>query len=187
MTDSAADRPVLFIQGGGAGTHAQWDNRLVASLEQALGRGYRLRYPAMPNEDDPDFAAWSAAIGLEISQLPAGAVLVGHSVGGTILVHTLARQPELLSTVSALCLVAAPFIGPGGWPSQDIGVTADWAAPLRPIRTFLYQGDADDITPASHLDLYARAMPHALLRRLAGRDHQLNDDLREVARDTLDI
>ena len=33
----------------------------------------------------------------------------------------------------------------------------------------------------SHGDLYARAIPQANLRRLPSRDHQLNNDLREIA------
>ena len=35
----------------------------------------------------------------------------------------------------------------------------------------------------THLDLYASAIPHTHLRCLSGRDHQLNDDLSEVAQD----
>jgi hypothetical protein len=32
-----------------------------------------------------------------------------------------------------------------------------------------------------HADLYGRAIPQAQVHRLPGRDHQLNNDLREVA------
>jgi len=183
LNAAQTDRPVLFIQGGGAGTHAQWDNKLVASLEQALGRGYCLHYPNMPHEDDPEFAAWGDAIMHEIALLGPSLVVVGHSVGGTVLVHTLARHPGLLQVIAALCLIAPPFIGPGGWSSADVEVAPDWAAPLGDTRIFLYRGSDDTTTPASHLDLYAKAMPHAVVRRLAGRDHQLNDNLGEVARD----
>jgi hypothetical protein len=35
----------------------------------------------------------------------------------------------------------------------------------------------------SHLAIYARHLPHAQARRLQGRDHQLNEDLSEVAAD----
>jgi hypothetical protein len=33
------------------------------------------------------------------------------------------------------------------------------------------------------LELYAKLIPRAVVRRLAGRDHQLGNDLSEVARD----
>jgi hypothetical protein len=34
-----------------------------------------------------------------------------------------------------------------------------------------------------HVDLYAKAIPQAVTRRLEGRNHQLNDDLGDVASD----
>jgi hypothetical protein len=37
--------------------------------------------------------------------------------------------------------------------------------------------------PLSHADLLAAAFPAATIRRLDGRNHQLNDDLSEVAHD----
>ncbi len=55
-------RQVLFIQGAGTGTHDAWDNRLVDSLGREMGDGFEIRYPRMPDEADPDDAAWTAAI-----------------------------------------------------------------------------------------------------------------------------
>jgi predicted alpha/beta hydrolase family esterase len=176
-------RPVLFIQGGGPGTHDAWDDKLVASLQRALGQGFEVRYPRMPEEDDPRFAAWSAVVEREIARLGDGAILVGHSIGGTILIHAVARAPRLLGGVAAICLIASPFVGDGGWTSDDIEPGRDWAEPLSGVAVLLYRGDADETTPLAHLGLYASAIPHALVRRLAGRDHQLGDDLTEVAED----
>ena len=39
----------------------------------------------------------------------------------------------------------------------------------------------DETAPPSHLEFYARAVPQARVHRLPDRDHQLNNDLREVA------
>jgi predicted alpha/beta hydrolase family esterase len=180
---AAKTRQALFIQGGGDGTHDEWDDKLVASLQGALGLGYDVRYPRMPNEADPSFRAWAAQLEREISRLDDGAILIGHSIGGTVLVHALARQPKLLTHIDVVCLIAAPFVGDGGWPSDDIVLDRDWAAPLAGVAVYLYQGDADETTPATHLDLYAKAIPHAQVRHLNGRDHQLNNDLSEVAQD----
>ena len=180
---SAMTRRVLFIQGGGEGAHDEWDNKLVANLQHALGPDYDVRYPRMPNEHDPSFRAWSAALEREIARLDDGAILVGHSIGGTILIHALAAQPDLLRNVAAIHLIAAPFVGDGGWPSDDIVPRRDWAAPLAGATVYLYQGDADETTPMTHVDLYAKAMPQAHVQRLKDRDHQLNNDLAEVAAD----
>jgi predicted alpha/beta hydrolase family esterase len=181
--DAAPMRQVLFVQGGGEGVHDQWDNHLVDSLRGELGPGYEIRYPVMPNETDPKYAVWKLALQKELAALEHGAIVIGHSVGGTILIHFLAeRTPQ--SDLGAICLIAAPFIGTGGWESDDIEPRPDLAARLpRDVPIFLYHGRNDDTVPFAHVELYARAVPRANVRRLAGRDHQLNNRLSETAAD----
>ena len=176
-------RQLLFIQGGGEGTHDDWDLKLVESLGRHLGPSYEIRYPLMPLEGEPDFARWRAALLRELDALDDGAVLVGHSIGATILVHTLADTPPARMP-AGIFLIAMPHIGDGGWSSDAIAPKPDLGAGLpAPSPVYLYQGDADDIVPAAHAALNAAAIPQAVLRMLAGRDHQLNDDLSEVAAD----
>jgi predicted alpha/beta hydrolase family esterase len=117
-------RQVLFIQGGGAGTHDEWDDKLVESLRRELGDGYEVRYPRMPDEDDPSYPRWSAAIRRELAGLDDGAVVAGHSVGATILVNALAEQPPDRQ-LGAIVLIAAPFVGAGGWPSDEFELASD--------------------------------------------------------------
>ena len=38
-------------------------------------------------------------------------------------------------------------------------------------------------SPFEHVRLYAKAIPRAVVRRLSGRDHQLNNDMSEVGAD----
>jgi predicted alpha/beta hydrolase family esterase len=174
---------VLFIQGGGAGTHDEWDNKLVASLERQLGPDYQIRYPRMPDEGDPNYARWKAALKKEWAGLSEGAILLGHSIGGTFLINALAEEAPGLA-VGAIVLIAAPFLGKGGWPSEEVETMPDLGARLpagSPV--YLYHGTDDETAPLDHADLYARAIPQAIVRRLPGRDHQLNDDMSEVAAD----
>lgn len=175
------ERQVLFIQGGGRGTHDEWDDKLVDSLRRELGDGYDVRYPRMPAEDDPDLATWSEAIRGELTDLADGAVVVGHSVGGTILLATLAERPPP-RRLDAVVLIAAPFVGPGGWPGEGLELPADLGARLPPgTRVLVFHGLDDDTAPPSHAELYALAIPRLQLYLLTGRDHQLNGDLAEVA------
>ena len=174
---------VLFVQGGGKSVHDEWDNRLVESLERELGREYAVRYPRMPHEADPKYADWKAALTREFDGLGDGTVLIGHSIGGTILIRTVADDPPK-RTIGSIFLIAAPFVGDGGWPSDDTETLSDLGARLSgqtPI--YLYHGSKDQTAPFGHVELYAKAIPHAVVRRLAGRDHQLNDDLSEIAED----
>jgi predicted alpha/beta hydrolase family esterase len=81
---------ILFIQGGGGhDVHDAWDDRLVASLKRELGEGYDVRYPRMPDEDDPKYAKWKPVIRREIDALDDGAILAGHSIGAAMLVNAL--------------------------------------------------------------------------------------------------
>lgn len=175
-------RQVLFIQGGGAGTHDEWDNILVDSLSRALGPGHEVRYPRMPNEGDPNCAMWGAAIRAEMSGLDDGAVVVGHSVGGTVLAHVLATQPPARELAAAM-LIAAPFVGAGGWSTEEFELPNDLGARLpQALQVHVFHGLQDQTAPAAHADLYARAIPQAQIHLLPGRDHQMNNDLDDVAK-----
>lgn len=172
-------RTVLFLQGAGRGVHDDWDAKLVASLERALGPDFRLRYPRMPGEEDPSYRRWSPVIRLELAGLRDGDVLVGHSAGGTVLVHTLAEHPPGFRP-GALVLIAAPFVGPGGWELEEMPVRAGFALP-EAMPVSLWHGEADAEVPPDHARLYARALPQAALHLVPGADHQLGEDLSGVA------
>ncbi len=172
---------VLFVQGAGAGTYDEWDDKLVDSLRRELGEGYEVRYPRMPDEDDAHVRSWSAALRRELAALDDGGVVVGHSVGGTILMAVLAEEPPP-RRLAAIVLVAAPFVGAGGWPSDEYEFAPDLGARLpQGVPVHVVHGLADETAPPSHAELYARAVPQAQLHLLPGRDHQLDDDLTEVA------
>lgn len=174
-------RQILFIQGGGAGAHDVWDDKLVESLRRELGGGYEVRYPRMPDEGDPSYARWSAAIRREMADLDDGAVVAGHSVGATILVNALAEQPPE-TVLAAIVLIAAPFVGQGGWPGDEFELTSELGARLPPgVRVEVFHGLRDETAPPAHAGLYALAIPQAQVHQLRGRDHQLNNDLSEVA------
>jgi len=174
-------RQILFIQGGGAGAHDEWDGKLAESLRRELGGGHEFRYPRMPGEGDPSYARWSAAIRCEMADLDDGAVVAGHSVGAAILVSVVAERPPG-GELAAIVLIAAPFVGPGGWPSDEFELTSELGARLPPgAQVHVFHGLQDKTAPPAHVGLYALAIPQAQVRQLPGRDHQLNNDLSEVA------
>jgi uncharacterized protein len=174
-------RQVLFIQGGGEGARRA-DAKLVASLVKELGSDYEVHYPVMPHENTPDYRAWNRAL---IEQIALGddVILVGHSVGATIVIWSLAEnQPK--QKLAGVFLIAAPFVGgERGWQIKDFVPPKNIGAKVPDVPIYLYHGRADEVVPFAHVDLYAEVMPQAFIRRLAGRNHQLNDDLSEVARD----
>lgn len=173
---------ILFIQGAGPEVHEKWDIHLVESLRRQLGPRYAIRYPRMPNEEDPTMATWGPVLERELAALPPGAVLVGHSAGGTMAVRAIAHAPAPVA-LGGIVLVAAPFIGEGGWASDELAPGGELGDRLpATVPVLLYHGEDDDIVPVEHVQLYAAAIPWARVFRLAGRDHQLGNDMAEVAR-----
>jgi predicted alpha/beta hydrolase family esterase len=177
----AMKKQVLFIQGAGEGAHAE-DAALVASLRNELGPDYVVRYPRMPNEADPDDDIWADRIAAELAEMAQEPIVVGHSAGAVSLCLFLAGH-RVEQRISGIFLIGAPFFGEGGWQVEGFELPKDFSTRFPDAPVFLYHGTNDEIAPIAHLNLYAAAIPHAVVRRLEGRNHQLNDDLSAVAAD----
>ena len=74
---------------------------------RASGPGYEVRYPLLPNEDDPDAAVWQVAIAGELAALDEGAIRVGYSIGATLLAAAVADRAPAAARFGALILIAA--------------------------------------------------------------------------------
>jgi serine hydrolase len=84
-------KQVLFIHGGGEGAYEE-DKKMAAGLRDALGTAYEVRCPLMPDEDRPEYEAWKNRIAKEITALDGEVVLVGHSLGASILLKYLSEE-----------------------------------------------------------------------------------------------
>ena len=174
---------VLFIHGAGEGAFEE-DGLLVASLQNALGLAYEMHYPKMPEEDGATYADWKALIERELATLDDAVILVGHSVGGSVLVKYLSEQP-LDKLISLVFLLATPYWGADEfWKWDAVRLGEDVATKLARIpRIFLYHSRDDEVVPFAHLALYAAKLPQATIRVFDRRRHQFGNDLAEVAED----
>jgi predicted alpha/beta hydrolase family esterase len=116
-------RDVLFVHGGGEGAH-EADEKFAASLRDALGGGYDVRSPKMPNEATPEVGAWKGKIAGELAAMDGEAILVGHSVGAHMLLKYLSEE-EVEKPLAGLFLVAAPYAGTGGWELEETTVLSN--------------------------------------------------------------
>jgi predicted alpha/beta hydrolase family esterase len=176
---------VLFIHGGGGGAY-EADSTLAASLQSALGAEYVVRYPEMPDEEEPDYDTWTSIIAGELADMGSGGVLVGHSIGASVVIRAVV-DGRVGPSLAGVFLVSAPFwYDHEFWRWDAVKLPKDAAERIPDgLPVFLYHGREDEGVPISHVEMYARALPQATVRRLDGRDHQLNDDLTEVAQDIM--
>lgn len=179
---SAAKRHVLFVHGGGEGAH-EADEELAASLQNALGAGYEVRSPKMPNEDSPQYGAWRDRISEELADIDGEAILTGHSLGASILLKYLSEEePE--RPVAGVFLVATPYWGAEDWEVDEYALREDFAAKLpEGLPMFFYHGRDDEVVPFGHLALYKERLPWATFRGFDDLGHQFGGDLSRVARD----
>jgi predicted alpha/beta hydrolase family esterase len=177
---------VLFIQGGGSEGAYDEDARLVASLRDTLGADYAVRYPRMPNEAEPDYEVWKSTIAGELATMGSGAVLVGHSIGASVAIRAVV-DGSVGPSLAGLFLLSAPFwYDHEFWRWDEVKLPGNAAERIPAgLPVFLYHGRQDEFVPYSHVEMYARALPQATVRGLDGRNHQLNDDLTEVAQDIM--
>jgi predicted alpha/beta hydrolase family esterase len=174
---------VLFIHGAGEGAFEE-DGLLVASLQKALGLAYDVYYPKMPEEYSATYADWKAPIERELASLDEEVILVGHSVGGSVLLKYLSEQ-QLDKPITSLFLLATPYWGADEfWKWDEAQLPQDLAAKLATIpRIFLYHSRDDEVVPFAHLTLYAAKLRQATIREFDGRGHQFGNNLAEVAED----
>ncbi|HEY9024173.1 MAG TPA: alpha/beta hydrolase [Burkholderiaceae bacterium] len=181
---SPAPVELLFIQGAGTGAH-EADRVLSEALGRALGPGFRIHFPRMPDERAPDNDVWKRAISTALGRTRA-TFLVAHSAGAAAAADLLAAGPaDASSGLRGVFLLAPPFVGRGGWPLDgfhlDGPIDAVRRRCLPPLH--LYFGLDDTTVPPAHADLYAAVFPDATIRRLPGCGHQFEGGLEPVARD----
>ncbi|HET6528046.1 MAG TPA: alpha/beta hydrolase [Balneolaceae bacterium] len=173
---------VIFIQGAGG---YQADAKLAASLRAALGEEYEVRYPQMLSTGTlPDFG-WPEQIGKEISCIQGEAILIGHSLGASMLLKYLTEY-DVKKEIAGIFLISAPFwTGDEDW-KEGLKLQENFADELPAnVPVFFYHCRDDEEVPFAHLGLYKQKLPRATFREIASGGHQLNNDLTIVAKDII--
>jgi uncharacterized protein len=179
------EKNVLLIQGGGEGAY-EADQKLAASLQEWLGSEYQVHYPMMPNEADPAYEPYKTQIAKEFAALDGPLALVGHSVGGTVLLRYLTEE-KVEKQIAGIFLIATPYWGAEDWfdaPKlhSNLALRSRKTPPI-----FFYHSRDDPVVPFAHLAMYAAKLPQATFREFDRRGHQFHNDLSEVAADILSL
>ena len=177
---------VIFFQGGGEASDYDVDSKLVASLRTNLGPAYSIHYPRLDNDGTPDLGR-RTQIGGEIAAAEDHIILVGHSLGASMLLAYLSEN-KIEKEIAGIFLLATPY-----WSGREDWVEAFRLQPgfanklNRHAPIFFYHCHDDEVVPFAQLAIYKRELPWASFREIAMGGHQFNNDLAVVADDIRSI
>lgn len=167
---------LVFVHGGGDGAY-RYDQRIVERLQALLGPDRPLDFPFIRGLEALEFPAIASELGAVLRALPPGAIVIGHSLGGSAVLKLLVEglDPKL----SHLFLLATPYEGADGeWGDSAFGIAADFAKRLpRGLPITIYHSDDDDMIPAASAEQYRQKLPGATVIVLHGYGHQFTGPL----------
>ena len=177
---------ILFIQGGGNGGY-EADAKLVKSLQEALGKAYDVHYPQMQSNETVSDFGWLKQIGKEIAPIKDDVILVGHSLGASLLLKYLSEK-KIKKKIAGIFLISTPYwSGDEDWV-QGLKLQEDFADKLpKDVPIFLYHCRDDEEAPFDHLSLYSKKLPQSTIHKIASDGHQLANDLTIVANDIMSL
>jgi serine hydrolase len=173
--------PVLLLHSSGPQGPGEGSAPFAKRLGEELGSDYEVLFPKMPAPDDPHYGPWSERLGQLLAERDAPVVVVGHSLGGSVVLKHLS-ETEGHEPIAGLVLAETPFWGreeewelewalPEGWPGAETALPP----------TFLFHTRDDEVIPFAHLELYAKRLPDAEVHPLDGNGHLLDrGDLTEI-------
>jgi uncharacterized protein len=171
---------VLLVHSSGPQGPGEGSAPFADRLREELGSAYDVQFPIMPAPEDPHYEPWSERLGEILAGITDPVIVVGHSLGGSVVLKHLA-ETERYQSIAGLVLVETPFWGQSDWE-------AEWALPqewpdanttLPP--TFLFHSRDDEEIPFAHLELYAKRLPDAEIHPVDGNGHLFDrGDLSEI-------
>jgi len=156
--------------------HRDWK----PSLPAALGEGYEILVPQMPNKTDARFEEWVLWFDRIVPFLKDGTVLVGHSLGGIFLAKYLSVR-ILPKKIGALILIAAPFDAVAGESLGDFALPVSLSGTEKQVeKIFLFYSKDDPVVPFEQMIKYEEAFPKAVVKIFTDRQHFNQEEFPEL-------
>ncbi|MEZ0482869.1 alpha/beta hydrolase [Planococcus sp. SSTMD024] len=174
-------RQVLFIHSAGPQGEQEGSSGLLQYLREQLDAEFQVIAPKMPDPDDPHYRPWKHALQKEIASLDDGAIVVTHSLGGSVLFKFLSEEaPE--KPFAKIITVAAPYWESNSqWAVEEFLLEENFGCHMPPLpEIVLFHSAGDPIVPFSHSQKYSKKLSNATLRKLPGNDHLFPNGISEL-------
>ena len=177
-------KQILFIHSAEKQETGAGSNHIVNYLREHSGEEYDIFYPKMPDPENPTYDAWKRIISKEFTWLEGDVILIGHSLGGSVLLKYLSEE-KIENNISGLFLIAAPHWGKDkDWMIDEYFLQKDFASKLPPIKKiFMYHSRDDEWVPFSHLFYYKDELPQAAVRKFGVKGHNFTTGIPELIAD----
>ncbi|WP_026073439.1 alpha/beta fold hydrolase [Robertmurraya massiliosenegalensis] len=171
---------VIFIHSAGPQGPNQGSSNLITYLNKELMPDYSFRYPDMPTPENPNYVEWKVRLEQELKSLSGDVILIGHSLGGSVLLKYLSEKAYNIK-ISGLFIVSAPYWGiDEDWQRADFHLQNDFVANLTEIPQIILYHSLDE--KIVHI-AYAKKLLQANKRELKGAQHLFENGLPELIND----
>lgn len=174
----------MFIHSAGPQEGKQGSSQLIAYLQKSIGSEYSFSSPAMPDPENPSYDLWKNVLKEKLSEVNGSVILIGHSLGGSVLLKYLSEGNCNVS-ISGLFVLGSPYWGlDKDWILKEFELSDKFAARLPQIsQIYLYHSQNDEVVPFSHFEHYAHKLPQANARIFENYGHLFQDGLPELVQD----
>jgi uncharacterized protein len=174
-------KQIFFAHSGGAQSRpGQGSFDFVEWLQESLKKEYEIHYPVIEDPEEPTYAMWKAMLNQKLANLSGKILLIGHSLGGSMLLKYLSEEKTSIE-IKGLFLVSVPFWGNAGWDVDDFALGTNFQLYLPDIPIIqLYHCFNDPIVPYEHMEHYKKVIPEAVAYKLIGNDHAFTKGMPKI-------
>jgi predicted alpha/beta hydrolase family esterase len=177
---------ILFIQGAGNLTIEE-EQVIVGALRNKLGDEFNILYPHMPEADSPTYKTWDEVLTKNLNSLSGKVILLGHSLGASIILKHFSREP-VPDKVIGMILLGAPYWKDQNWDVSEYVIEDNFVANLGKLgNIYFYYSLDDEVVPYSHLESYQILLPKANWRIISGVDHSYHGAINGMVKDIQEL
>ncbi|SDH86222.1 alpha/beta hydrolase [Alteribacillus bidgolensis] len=175
-------KKLLFIHGAGIQDSHQDNSELITYLQEAFGKN-NISNPKMPEPENPKYMRWKEQIEKELIRLDSEVILIGHSLGGSVLLKYLSEETYTPS-IAGLFIIAAPYWGiDKNWQSGEFMLQENFHLKLPSTpQIIFYHSRNDEIVPLVHQTYYLEKL-HDAAAHILNDGHWFNNGLPELVDD----